>query len=96
MSDSQKDKVSSYFSNISEEYACVSNGNDQASVRSYVFSSRKKYVMDLFDLKGGRVLDIGCGPAVLTETLLRNDCEAWGIDISEAMIEEAKKRTGKG
>lgn len=97
MKDSQKDKVKSYFNNISSEYASISNGNNSDSVRSYIFSSRKKYVMGLFDLKGGRVLDIGCGPAVLTERLLRNGCEVWGVDISEKMVEEAKKvMTDKG
>jgi len=92
MRDGQKDKVRSYFSNISDEYVRVSNGSKQDSVRSYIFFSRKKYVMDMFDLKAGRVLDIGCGPAVLTEDLLRRDCEVWGIDISEKMVKEAKRR----
>lgn len=92
MNSRQKDNVRSYFDNISGEYTCVSDGKAGDSVRSYIFSSRKKYVMDMVALKGGRVLDIGCGPAVLTEKLLRNSCEVWGIDISEKMVEEAKKR----
>lgn len=91
MKGNQKDRVRSYFDKTSGEYAGISNGNNPDSVRSYIFSSRKKYVLDMLGLKGGRVLDIGCGPAVLTERLLRNGCEVWGVDISEKMVAEAKK-----
>ena len=97
MNNKEGDKITSYFDNTAEEYARVSGGGEQDSIRSYIFSSRKRYVLDMFDLKAGRVLDIGCGPAVLTEELLKNNCEVWGIDVSDEMVKEAKKRMeGKG
>jgi ubiquinone/menaquinone biosynthesis C-methylase UbiE len=39
-----------------------------------------------------RVLDIGCGPGIITEDLLQVSEEVWGIDISEDMIKVARDR----
>lgn len=92
MLDKQKELVKTYFSDIADEYSHYCNMKGQNSVRAYIFSSRKKYVLSMLDLKNSRILDIGCGPAVLTEELLNNGCEVWSIDISETMVESAKKR----
>jgi len=92
MADRQKHTITAYFNDISGEYVDACDVRNQVSVRSYIFSSRKRRVLDMFNLKNGRVLDIGCGPAVFTEELLKNGCEVWGIDISENMIKQANKR----
>lgn len=42
--------------------------------------------------RGAKVLDIGCGPAMLLEYL--PDVEYWGFDIHPAYIQQAKKRYG--
>lgn len=57
----------------------------------------KKY-SELFDLfcdklpKQGKVLDFGCGPGIpFAKKLVEQGFEVTGVDISEAMIQEAKK-----
>jgi SAM-dependent methyltransferase len=44
----------------------------------------------------GRVLDIGCGTGTFLEKLLqaRPEIEAYGVDTSEAMLAEARKKLG--
>ncbi len=56
---------------------------------------RRKRVLELFDKAGGRVLDVGCGPAEMVQPLLRLDCEFWGLDPSPRMIEICRARCGE-
>ncbi|RPH66755.1 MAG: class I SAM-dependent methyltransferase [Myxococcaceae bacterium] len=42
--------------------------------------------------RGLRVLEVGCGPGVLAERLLRNGVELTAIDVSEEQVEEARAR----
>jgi len=43
------------------------------------------------DLKGKKLLDIGCGPGIHLKTYLERGAKGFGIDISSKMIELAKK-----
>lgn len=45
--------------------------------------------------RGNKVLDIGCGNAVLYDTLAKKSIEYTGVDISGKMLEMAKKRIGR-
>ncbi len=47
-------------------------------------------------LKGKRILDIGCGTGIWAEYFYRKGAEVYGIDISEKMLEMARKRVPKG
>ncbi len=55
---------------------------------------RFKILTQIDDLNGMRVLDFGCGNAMLVDFLKEQniDCEYHGWDISEKMIEVAKKK----
>lgn len=90
----QKENVRVYFNKTSDSYSRVYDINSVDSLRAYIFLSRKNNVLNMLDKFTGRVLDIGCGPAVFTEALLKNGCEVWGIDISPEMITRAKKKIG--
>lgn len=46
--------------------------------------------------KGGKVLDIGCGPGNFTQYIKTQDFEVEGIDISEKMLEIAKRKVPEG
>jgi ubiquinone/menaquinone biosynthesis C-methylase UbiE len=38
-----------------------------------------------------RILDVGCGPGELVSSLLNKDYDVWGVDISQGMVETARK-----
>lgn len=46
------------------------------------------------DLRGKRVLDAGCGPGVYAELLLQRGALVTSIDVSDRMLELARKRLG--
>ncbi len=49
------------------------------------------------DLRGRRVLDVGCGTGRLVTALVeRYGCKAWGIDAAPEMIEVARERVPDG
>jgi 2-polyprenyl-6-hydroxyphenyl methylase/3-demethylubiquinone-9 3-methyltransferase len=50
---------------------------------------RAAYVAERCDLKGARVLDVGCGGGLLSEALTRAGGQVTGIDLSPGMIEVA-------
>jgi ubiquinone/menaquinone biosynthesis C-methylase UbiE len=43
---------------------------------------------------GMRVLDVGCGTGTHLERYLDAGCRGWGIDLSPAMLEHARRRLG--
>jgi ubiquinone/menaquinone biosynthesis C-methylase UbiE len=45
--------------------------------------------------KGGRILDLGCGPGADEETLIRSGFSVTAIDWSAAMVDETRKRLGR-
>ncbi|MBW3003271.1 class I SAM-dependent methyltransferase [Candidatus Woesearchaeota archaeon] len=44
------------------------------------------------NIKGKRLLDIGCGAGVHAKKYLNKGAKVWGIDLSKTMIELARKR----
>jgi ubiquinone/menaquinone biosynthesis C-methylase UbiE len=51
----------------------------------------------LGDLRGRRVLDVGCGTGRLLVALVeRFACKAWGVDVSPEMLDVARARLPRG
>jgi ubiquinone/menaquinone biosynthesis C-methylase UbiE len=61
----------------------------------YALRVRRRKVLELFDRSGGDVLDVGCGPGVMTEELLNRGCRFWGVDPSANMIAIGRTRFGE-
>ena len=51
---------------------------------------RVGYIIDRVNLSGKRVLDVGCGGGILTESLAAQGATVIGIDAAEAPIGVAK------
>jgi ubiquinone/menaquinone biosynthesis C-methylase UbiE len=78
----QRDKVKDLFDDRADLYF-------KEREKEHAFVIQKNCVLRMFDKDGGKVLDIGCGPAVMTDDLLRRGCTVCGIDVSEKMIDLA-------
>ncbi|MDW7775643.1 MAG: methyltransferase domain-containing protein [Methanosarcinales archaeon] len=87
----QEKSVQNYFSNYANIYYKENYDDDSKNCYSYSHIIRKNHIIRMFDKDGGKVLDIGCGPGVITLHLLMKECEVWGVDISEEMINEASR-----
>jgi len=85
----QEEKIKEYFDSTCESYTFASRAKPGDSLRSFIFSIRKAHILDMCKDGRGNLLDIGCGPAVLTEDLLRIGYKYYGVDISPQMIERA-------
>jgi SAM-dependent methyltransferase len=47
------------------------------------------------DLRGRRIVDVGCGTGRLAAELARRGARVWGVDPSEKMLREARRRLGR-
>lgn len=56
---------------------------------------RSQFTFDHADVKGKRVVDVGCGGGILTETLAKAGADVVGIDQSELTLEVAKQHAVK-
>ncbi|HEV3330991.1 MAG TPA: class I SAM-dependent methyltransferase [Bryobacteraceae bacterium] len=83
------DPIVEFFDRRAAEYD--REYNDQTA-GGYALRIRRKKVLDLFDQPGGNVLDVGCGPAVMTQDMLDRGCRFWGVDPSAQMIEICRRR----
>jgi ubiquinone/menaquinone biosynthesis C-methylase UbiE len=62
--------------------------------QSYHFQVRRARVIELLPEKLGRVLDVGMGPGVLVEPVVKRGGTFDGVDLSPAMVREARERYG--
>ncbi len=90
--DSQERLVIRTFDEKADSYARGYKG-DTGTAHS--FNIRMQRVYELFEeRKGGKVLDIGCGPGITVEHLVERGFEVYGVDISPEMINECQKEFG--
>jgi ubiquinone/menaquinone biosynthesis C-methylase UbiE len=71
--------------------------NDLHYIREQPYSPlkfRQFYIEQMIEAlslpKGAKILDVGCGPGQLVLSLSRRGYQAWGIDISRSMVDQAK------
>jgi len=79
----------SYFDSIADRYFDLYRAD---SPGGYALRERKARVLELMRGVKGRVLDVGCGPGVMVEDVLRLGCDFWGVDGSPQMIDQCRRR----
>ena len=52
---------------------------------------RMQFITESMDLKGARILDVGCGGGILSEALTKAGAQVTGIDLSQASLEAARQ-----
>ena len=82
-----KANVQALFDSLALEY--VRERERQVSLRS-----QKRIALEMLQGVRGRLLEIGCGPAVMTPDLLSLGFHVHGIDVSEEMVRQARQRMG--
>jgi len=57
---------------------------------------RSQFPFEHTDVRGKRVVDVGCGGGILTETLAKAGAQVVGIDQSELTLEVARQHAAQG
>jgi len=57
---------------------------------------RSQFTFEHTDVRGKRVVDVGCGGGILTETLAKAGAQVVGIDQSELTLEVARQHAAQG
>ncbi len=81
-------KVVRFFDEQARDYNGKYGG--VRDTRSFIFSERKRIVLEMLGNGFERILDIGCGPGVYTGCLSSRCRELYGVDVSQEMIEIAR------
>jgi ubiquinone/menaquinone biosynthesis C-methylase UbiE len=82
---SAKAQVEELFDSLALEYL-------RERERQVSFISQKRIAIDFLGGAKGRLLEVGCGPAVMLPDLLAMGFEVHGIDVSGEMIRRARQR----
>ena len=80
-----KSQVEALFDSLALEYV-------RERDRQFSFISQKHIVIEMLGGAQGRLLEVGCGPAVMAPDLLSLGFEVQGIDVSGEMIRRARQR----
>lgn len=80
-----KANVRTMFDSLALEYV-------REREQQFSFRSQKRIVIDMLAGAKGRLLEVGCGPAVMTPDLLAMGFDVQGIDVSQEMVRRAEQR----
>ncbi len=81
-------KVKGFHDWDAEQYRNLRYHSDSCEGLAYV--TRKELVLSLIDIDAGKVLDIGCGPGILSSELLNRNFQVFSSDLSIEMLKQAR------
>ena len=77
-----------FFDQVAQDYASWYSAR---SPGGFALRVRRQKALELLGRARGKILDVGCGPGVMTHELLHRGWEFWGVDASPNMIEQCRK-----
>src|SRR5919108_2358145 len=80
-----KQGVRGYFDTLASQYVAQRQ-------QEYSFIAQKRIVLEMLAGVRGRILEIGCGPALMASDLVALGFEFWGIDAAAEMVRYARSR----
>ncbi|HEY3276897.1 MAG TPA: methyltransferase domain-containing protein [Syntrophorhabdaceae bacterium] len=83
-------KVKNFHDLDAPQYERLRYCPDTCEGLAYV--TRKDLVLASLDQSSGRILDIGCGPGILTKDLIRRNLKVFSADLSMEMIKHAREQ----
>lgn len=92
MSDAVRSQhIKEFFDEDSRQYLRERYPSAPKTCDQFSYLIRKQYVLEMLDRipKKGRILDIGCGPAVYTRDLVERGWQVTGVDLSSGMLKTA-------
>lgn len=87
----QQQMVTTYFDADPKGYVSSYVGG---TALGYSFRVRRERLLEMLGNGTGEVLDIGCGPGVMTAEILARGWQWTGIDVAPKMVETALERFG--
>lgn len=88
INNSHQEKVKEFHDYDANQYEKNRYHSDSCEGLSYL--TRKDLVLDAVDISSGKVLDIGCGPGIITTELLNKNLIVFNTDISAEMLKESR------
>ena len=91
---STKEQVNQLFTQTVDDWARFYENPNPLKMSAQNLVSRRRFAIDMIEAKvsnGSKVLDVGCGTGHLAAELARRGYQAWGTDLSEAMIQYAQE-----
>jgi ubiquinone/menaquinone biosynthesis C-methylase UbiE len=89
-----KNQVEELFTKTVDQWARFYNDPKPLTLNAQNLVSRKRFALEMLETRvapGSKVLDVGCGAGQLTAELIGRGYEAWGVDLSEAMVRYARE-----
>lgn len=88
--------IKEFFDEDSRQYLNERYPVEPKTCDQFSYLIRKRYVLEMLDRipHKGRILDIGCGPAVYTRDLVGRGWNVCGVDLSSGMLQTAARAAG--
>lgn len=90
----QKGAVKAFFDKVVYYTPYEERYRNRTNLNAYDILTRKDVVLDCLDrlgIQGGRLLDVGCGPAVYTPDLTSRGFEVCGVDMAPDVVRRARE-----
>src|SRR5574337_24137 len=90
----QKGAVKAFFDKVVYYTPYEERYRNRTNLNAYDILTRKDVVLECLDrlgIQSGRLLDVGCGPAVYTPDLTSRGFEVCGVDLAPDVVDRARE-----